>query len=59
VVQDLAAPPGADAVGDQAAGLGAQRRHDQHRDDVELSLAGQHGGPADDGRPDGRYPDER
>jgi hypothetical protein len=58
-IHELAAPPVADVVTGQAAGLGAQRRHDQHHGDVELSLTGQHSGPAHDGRPEGRYPGER
>ena len=40
-VQELAAPPVADAVTGQAAGLGAQHCHDQHHKDVELPLTGQ------------------
>ena len=50
-VQELAAPSVADAVTGQAAGLGAQRCHDQHHKDVELPLTGQNSGPAYDGRP--------
>jgi hypothetical protein len=50
VLEDRPAPAVADLVAQQSADLVTDDGDDEHRGDVQLPLAGEHGGGADRGR---------